>query len=198
MINNNEHTRSTLAAVLRNQGFEVLQASSGATGVQLARTESPDLILCNADLQGVGGHLVLCAVRRDPTIQSIPFVLMSSRAALETRPEGKESEADGFLTMPFTLARLTAILEQCLRKGPESREPVTLHNANRHSGDEIPSLNLLVQPIKQILEATGLISGDFMQLKPKEVVTLAAQAHQAALQVYQKVQTWLPTTETGS
>ena len=57
VIDHDAASRATLAATLEQQGFEVLQAATGVQGVQTARTESPNLILCDVDLQGLA-HLV--------------------------------------------------------------------------------------------------------------------------------------------
>ena len=106
VIEDDQSFRATLVATLEEQGFEVLQASTGAQGVQIARTEEPNLILCDVELHGVGGNLVLYAVRRDPKIASIPFVLMSGFAILEVAPHASEKGADAFLAKPFTPTRL--------------------------------------------------------------------------------------------
>src|SRR5947207_3041919 len=67
VIDDDAAFRGVLATMLEKQGLEVLQAASGAEGVQLARTDTPSLILCDVELGGVGGNLVLYAVRRDCT-----------------------------------------------------------------------------------------------------------------------------------
>src|SRR5438094_8900804 len=97
VIEDDESFRATLVATLEEQGFEVLQASTGAQGVQIARTEEPNLILCDVELQGVGGNLVLYAVRHDPKIASIRFVLMSRFVLMEAAPHFREKAADAFL-----------------------------------------------------------------------------------------------------
>src|SRR5437879_13597651 len=110
VIEDDQSFRATLVATLEEQGFEVLQASTGAQGVQIARTEEPNLILCDVELQGVGGNLVLYAVRRDPKIASIPFVLMAGFAFMETAPQGGLKGADGFLAKPFSPTKLAATI----------------------------------------------------------------------------------------
>src|SRR5438046_5615898 len=102
VIEDDESFRATLVATLEEQGFQVLQASTGAQGVQIARTEQPNLILCDVELQGVGGNLVLYAVRRDPKIASIPFVLVSGFEIMEAVSNVNEKGADAFLAKPFT------------------------------------------------------------------------------------------------
>src|SRR5213594_2785582 len=57
--------RAFLAATLIKLGFEVLQAPSGGAGVQMAREQPPDVILCDVNMAGADGLLTLYALRRD-------------------------------------------------------------------------------------------------------------------------------------
>src|SRR5438552_16595283 len=122
VIDDDAAFRSVLATMLEKQGLEVLQAASGAEGVQLARTDTPNLILCDVELGGVGGNLVLYAVRRDPQLAHIPFILMSGHGlGGDTALPGTERGADGFLAKPFSPAKLTATIDACLIR--EQEEP---------------------------------------------------------------------------
>jgi two-component system nitrogen regulation response regulator NtrX len=59
VIDDDDGLRRTLAATLGQQGFQVLQAPSGAKGVQLAREFHPDMILCDVFMEGADGRLTL-------------------------------------------------------------------------------------------------------------------------------------------
>src|SRR6266566_8450226 len=111
-----EAFRRSLITILEKKGFEVLQAPSGAIGVQLARTHVPDLILCDVQMGGVGGNLTLYALRRDPQIAAIPFILMSGYMSSGDTPPGIQRGADGFLTKPFSPEKLVATIQRCLSK----------------------------------------------------------------------------------
>jgi DNA-binding response OmpR family regulator len=197
VIEDDEGFRATLVATLEEQGFEVLQASTGAQGVQIARAEEPNLILCDVELQGVGGNLVLYAVRRDPKLASIPFVLMSGFTVLETVPQAREQGADAFLAKPFTPVRLATTIDECLGRRRNSDDQVRNNSSESTAPTKSGSLGGLLRPLKQILEATGLITTSYSRLELKEIVGLATQAHQAASSVYQEIETWLPAAETG-
>src|SRR5438874_2700736 len=120
VIDDDEAFRNILAKTLQKQGLEVVQAATGAQGVQLARTDAPDLILCDVELGGVGGNLVLYAVRRDPQLAHIPFILMSGHGlGGDTALPGTERGADGFLAKPFSPAKLTATIDACLIRKQE-------------------------------------------------------------------------------
>src|SRR6266550_4307250 len=116
VIDDEEAVRAALMAILEQKGFEVLQAASGAIGVQLARTHLPDVILCDVNMKGVGGNLTLYALRRDPQIASIPFLLMSGYVSSGEAPPGIERGADDFLAKPFSTEKLVATIQRCLSK----------------------------------------------------------------------------------
>ena len=52
---------------LRQKGFEVVEAENGAVGIEIARKELPDLILCDVNMERVDGYLTLSALRNEPT-----------------------------------------------------------------------------------------------------------------------------------
>src|SRR2546428_11444089 len=97
VIDDEDAFRGTLITIREKKGFDVLQAATGAIGVQLARTHLPDLILCDVNMAGVGGNLTLYALRLDPQIASIPFILMSGYLSSGDTPPGIQRGADGFL-----------------------------------------------------------------------------------------------------
>src|SRR2546427_2175474 len=116
VIDDEEAFRGSLITMLEKKGFDVLQAPSGALGVQLARAHIPDLILCDVNMGGVGGNLTLYALRRDPQIASIPFILMSGFLSGGDTPPGIERGADGFLAKPFSIEKLLSTIQRCLSK----------------------------------------------------------------------------------
>jgi len=147
IIDDDAAFRGVLATMLEKQGLEVLQAASGAEGVQLARTDTPSLILCDVELGGVGGNLVLYAVRRDPQLAPIPFVLMSGHGmGGEAGWPGIERGADGFLAKPFTPGKLAATVDAFLSK--LRGEPLV------ESGAASGASYGLLEPLKRILEIT--------------------------------------------
>src|SRR6266566_1151242 len=103
-------------ATLKKQGFDVLEAASGAVGVQMARAHQPDLVLCDVNMGGVGGNLTLYALRRDLQIASIPFILMSGYVSSGDAPPGIDRGADGFLSKPFSTEKLLTTIHACLNK----------------------------------------------------------------------------------
>ncbi len=197
VIDHDEALRTALAATLQQQGFEVLQATTGVEGMQIARTAAPNLILCDVDLQGVGGSLILFAVRRDPKLASIPFVLMSRFAVSEDPPDGIEKGADGFLSKPVTPMALATAIDVCLNKHAETIVQVQTSPSGAPSEVGSGPWELLLNALRPVVESTQIICTAYNQLDPQEIVELATRAHQAASQLYQKLESWLPVTEHG-
>jgi DNA-binding response OmpR family regulator len=187
VIDNDESFRATLAATLKEQGFQVLQSATAPTGVQMARTEFPNLILCDTDLGRVGGDLVLYAVRRDPTIRAIPFVLMSRFAIKVATPLGVERGADGFLAKPFTSGKLVATIGECLSSRNETIGSTEAKAGRRHLGGTNGSLKGMLRPLKRVIEATFRISTGHERLELQEIIGLASQAHHTASRLHKRI-----------
>ena len=198
IIDHDATSRSALATTLEHQGFEVLQADTGVQGVQIARNESPNLILCDVDLKGLGGNLILFAVRRDPQLASIPFVLMSRYADCEASPQGIDKGADAFLAKPITPTALASAIDECLNKRPESTAEIEFNRTGKPAESGARSWQVLLDSLQPVVDATRKISTAYHQLEAKEIVDLATQAHQAAWHLYQKIENWMPAVPVGN
>ena len=191
VIDDEEAFRSTLITILEKKGYDVLQAASGAIGVHLARTHLPDLILCDVNMTGVGGNLTLYALRRDPQIASIPFILMSGYVSGGDTPPGIERGADGFLSKPFSTEKLLTTIHGCLSK--PGRAPVVATDASGGSPlmAGLDSSSGLLVTLSRILDITQLIGNTGRPLQPKEIIDLAGQAHAAASRLHRRIENCL-------
>jgi DNA-binding response OmpR family regulator len=180
IIDDDENFRGTLIATLEKHGFTVFEAPGGARGVQLARDLRPDVILCDVNMDGADGRLTLFALRRDPEVASIPFVLMSGQDLSGEALPGTGRGADGFLVKPFPQKKLIATIEGCLSRveqTPNSVERIkVVHN-------DPPAASTKDGLLQQIIEATGQISVNSSQIAPGEVERLGKLAHQSALRL---------------
>ena len=183
VIDDDDGFRAALIVMLEKHGIEVFQASGGAEGVQIARDHQPDLILCDVNMEGADGRLTLYALRRDPTIASIPFFLMSGNTLSGEALPGSGRGADGFLLKPFTQQKLLTTIGSCLDKVQPHSEGVQPDAAinNETSGTSLQEA--LLGPLEQVIEATRRISTTNPQDAHAEVKRLAEQAHQSALRL---------------
>jgi CheY-like chemotaxis protein len=79
VIEDEYQMRANIATILEMEAFDVICAENGRRGVELARTEKPDLILCDLMMPDIDGEAVLEHLRREPHTARIPFVFLTAR-----------------------------------------------------------------------------------------------------------------------
>jgi two-component system phosphate regulon response regulator PhoB len=113
-----------LALNLKQAGFVPILAHDGITGLALARSGSPELILLDLNLPGMDGVCVFKALRLDPLTLRTPVIMLTARAQPEDRVAGLGLGADDYLTKPFSikelLLRIKAVLKRREAHSPRS------------------------------------------------------------------------------
>jgi CheY-like chemotaxis protein len=99
---------------LEYQNFRVLVAADGVTGLQLARTEVPDLILLDLMMPGMDGVEVCREIMAAPRLKHIPVVLLSSSDDSDDIEACLQMGALGYLLKPFKPAMLVQVVRQHL------------------------------------------------------------------------------------
>jgi len=101
---------------LEYEGYEVIGAENGKTGLQAMQDEPPDLIICDIAMPEMNGHELLVEVRSDPQLSRIPFVFVTASAEREAVRRGMDMGADDYLTKPFTHAEVLNAVRSRLDK----------------------------------------------------------------------------------
>ncbi|HET9443999.1 MAG TPA: response regulator [Acidimicrobiales bacterium] len=83
------------------EGYTVLMANDGVEGLEMARSERPDIILLDIMMPRMDGLEVTRTLKRDAATRGIPIILLSARAQAFDIQEGKGVGADDYLTKPF-------------------------------------------------------------------------------------------------
>ena len=109
--------RIVLKVKLTEARYQVLVAEDAATGLQLARSRLPDLVLMDGCLSGQGGVAALRQLREDPATARIPVIIMLAAGDPDSRLAALQAGADDVMTKPMDeprmLARLRALLRSC-------------------------------------------------------------------------------------
>lgn len=106
LIEDDADMRENTAEILELAQFRVLKAPNGRVGVELARKEQPDLVLCDIMMPELDGYGVLHLLGRDPATAEIPFIFLSAKAERGDVRKGMELGADDYLTKPFEESEL--------------------------------------------------------------------------------------------
>jgi YesN/AraC family two-component response regulator len=116
VIEDQEPTRIFFLKALKAQGFYTISAENGQIGIQRAREQLPDLIVCDIIMPELDGYSVLTALRQDPATAIIPFIFVTSKEDRTDLRKGMELGADDYLTKPCTLEELQRAITTQLEK----------------------------------------------------------------------------------
>ena len=101
IIEDNEHNLYLQTFILQKNGHEIIQASSGESGIARAAQELPDLILLDIQLPGMDGYAVAEALRRNPAIIHIPIIAVTSYAMTGDRERILAAGCTSYIEKPI-------------------------------------------------------------------------------------------------
>lgn len=116
MIDDEAKLRRQFAELLNLEGFAVSEARNGREGVELARRERPDLVMCDITMPEMNGHRVLEALRAEPATSHVPFIFLTGWGEREDVRTGMNLGADDYLVKPVEPADLIAAVQARLRR----------------------------------------------------------------------------------
>lgn len=108
---------AVLGKMLGQEGYEVIKAGDGQTGIDLARSEQPTLIFLDIVMPGMNGFTVLRALRRDALTQHIPIVMISGNPQATEQFYVQRFGADDFMKKPFGRDEIYQRIEKLVRAG---------------------------------------------------------------------------------
>ena len=106
IVEDNEMNRDVLSRRLARQGFDVLVASDGGGGLEVARAERPDLILLDLAMPDVDGWECARRLKGEASTRSIPIIALSAHAMLGDRQKALDAGCDEFDTKPIDFGAL--------------------------------------------------------------------------------------------
>ena len=124
VIEDERKTSDLIQLYLQRNGYTPLAAADGRTGLEMARTHQPDLIVLDLMLPGLDG-LDLCRILRAEA--DIPIIMLTARSTEDDKLLGLDLGADDYLTKPFSPRELVARVRTVLRRVGKSvtEEPAT-------------------------------------------------------------------------
>jgi len=119
VVDDEPQLRRAMKATLTDLGYSVIEAKTGEEALELLRTESPDLILLDLNMPGIGG-LETCRAIRETS--EIPIIILSVRNAERDKVQVLDAGADDYVTKPFGIQELLARIRAAMRRTPASVE----------------------------------------------------------------------------
>lgn len=122
LIEDNKEIRENTAEILELANYKVITAENGKIGVELVKSNPPDLIICDVMMPELDGFGVLHVLSKNPSTASIPFVFLTAKSEKEDFRKGMNMGADDYLTKPFDDLELLDVIETRLKKSEIIKE----------------------------------------------------------------------------
>ena len=114
LVEDNEMNRDMLSRRLIRRGFQVVLAMDGQQGVDLARSERPDIVLMDMSLPGIDGWEATRRLKADDATRGLPVIGLTAHAMSGDREKAIEAGCDDYDTKPVELDRLIGKIERLL------------------------------------------------------------------------------------
>ena len=116
IVEDNRANMKLACLLLRNVGHTVLSAVDAETGLTLARTDRPELILMDIQLPGMDGLAATALLKQDPATAGIPVIALTAMAMKEDQEKTKVAGCDAYIAKPLRYQELYAAIDALLVK----------------------------------------------------------------------------------
>jgi two-component system alkaline phosphatase synthesis response regulator PhoP len=137
--------RELISFNLEKEGYRVLSAEDGETGLKMAVDEHIDLVILDLMLPGMDGYEICRELKKTASTEQLPIIMLTAKSEDSDIVIGLEMGADDYMVKPFTPRVLLARIKAVLRRGGKSKV----------SGDIIRIHNLVIDPAKHEVHMNG-------------------------------------------
>jgi len=158
VIEDNETNRALMTYLLKAFGYVALEADDGESGVEIARREQPDLIVCDVHLPKLDGYGVLRELKIDNALENIPVIAVTALAMVGDRDRILAAGFDGYISKPIAPESFVQDIEKSLapplrsETKPETTRPTTRSEPASQNIKAARGTILAVDDIQQNLE----------------------------------------------
>ncbi len=116
IVEDNPANMKLATLLLHKAGHVALCADDAETGLTMARSERPDLILMDIQLPGMDGLAATALLKKDPATAAIPVIALTAMAMKEDQEKTKVAGCDGYIAKPLRYQELFAAIDALLAK----------------------------------------------------------------------------------
>src|ERR1035437_5557299 len=132
---------------LEHEGYEVITAYDGKTGIEKTINELPDLVLLDVMMPGLTGIEVCKILVDDPKTSHIPIILVTAKAGAEDTKEGLEAGAFDYVKKPFNRIELLARIHSALKLREAHKLLIEAEKQNTFSATVVTANHKIKQPL---------------------------------------------------
>ena len=112
IVEDNEMNRDMLSRRLERKGYNVVMAEDGKKGVDMSKSENPDLILMDLSLPVMDSWEATSTIKGDEETKSIPIIVLTAHAMAGDREKALDAGADEYDTKPIDFKRLLGKIKE--------------------------------------------------------------------------------------
>ncbi len=145
--------REEILDILETEGFDVSGAEDGSAGLQLAKTQQPDLILCDVMMPNTDGYQVLSSLRQHSDTALVPLIFLTAKGTHANVRQGMNLGADDYLIKPFKVEELLEAIAARLAR----QEAILQTQQSASFWDaltQLPNKPYLIKHLNQLIEQT--------------------------------------------
>ena len=171
VVDDEPEIRRVFTLILNAAGYDVLEASTGRHGLQLAREKRPDLVLLDVLLPDLNGMEVCKQIKSDPDLRDVFVILISGGATNAThKVEGLESGADDYMVKPLVPEELRARIRTILRLRDTMAALRASEEHHRRLIDILPDAVCLIHPEGRLLAVNPQAVAMLGYARPEELL----------------------------
>lgn len=118
-VEDNPQNMRLVRKILKHQGYDVVEAEDGLTGVDLAFREIPELILMDINLPDIDGLEATRRIKANAETAHIPIVALTANAMYGDEERILAEGADGYVSKPVSKSKLIDVVQEYLEKNPQ-------------------------------------------------------------------------------
>ena len=149
--------RELISKELINKGLKVITRNNGLQGYEAAKQFKPDLIVSDWMMPLMNGPQMIVKLKKDPDLQKIPVLILTSRADNESRIRGIDIGADNYLSKPFKFQELLSNIFNLIELKENEKK---LNNANKDLKEKQSAIQNLLENLGQgflIFDEKGVV-----------------------------------------
>lgn len=116
VVEDNEQNRILMRQILTYHGYDVLEATDGLTGLEMARAHTPALILLDIQMPVMNGFAVIRELRNNPELRKIKVIAVTSFAMKGDREKALQAGFDEYVTKPIDTRKFPELVKQVLSR----------------------------------------------------------------------------------
>jgi two-component system cell cycle response regulator DivK len=106
IVDDNQDSRELAVKVLKNRGYQMIEASDGEEALEKALAEKPDLILMDISIPKINGYEVTRRLKSQADFKATPIIALTAHALKGDKEKALEAGCDGYISKPINVHEL--------------------------------------------------------------------------------------------